>query len=222
MRTKTLLLTAALTAAGAATSMAQVYSVNMVGYINQSVPAGYSIIANHLNNTPDNLVVNLFPTPPDGTAFYKYNGVGFDVLENLGGAYEGSTGMTLNPGESAYVNAPSAFTQTLVGEVQLASSLTIATGYQMVASVLPQSLPLEGAANDGVPAAAVGLGFTPAEGDTVYRYDNASQSFKVDEYLGGAWEPAGVPPTPAIGEGFWISRTGAAGSWSRNFVVGVD
>ena len=37
MRTKTLLLTAALTAAGALTSMAQVYSINIVGYINLPV-----------------------------------------------------------------------------------------------------------------------------------------------------------------------------------------
>jgi hypothetical protein len=223
MRTKTLLLTAALTAAGVATSMAQVYSVNMVGYINQSVPAGYSIIANHLNNTPDNLVVNLIPTPPDGTTFYKYNGAGFDVLENLGGAYEGATGMTLNPGECAYISTPSAFTSTFVGEVQLASSLTISSGYQMVASVLPQSLALEGAPNDGNPAAPVGLGFVPVEGDTIYRFDNAGGGgFKVDEYLGGAWEPAGVAPTPAIGEGFWVSRPGAGNTWSRNFVVGVD
>src|SRR6267154_196515 len=47
MRTKTLLLTAALAAAGAATSMAQsIYSVNAVGYVNKTVVHGYSIVAN--------------------------------------------------------------------------------------------------------------------------------------------------------------------------------
>src|SRR3954468_1352288 len=47
MRTKTLLLTAALAAAGAASAMAQnVYSVNAVGYVNKSVVHGYSIVAN--------------------------------------------------------------------------------------------------------------------------------------------------------------------------------
>src|SRR5947207_10303632 len=46
MRTKTLLLTAALAAAGAASAMAQnVYSVNAVGYANVSVPSGFSMIA---------------------------------------------------------------------------------------------------------------------------------------------------------------------------------
>jgi hypothetical protein len=40
MRTKTLLLTAALSAAGLVSSQAQVLSVNSVGYVNQTVPAG--------------------------------------------------------------------------------------------------------------------------------------------------------------------------------------
>ena len=46
MRTKTLLLTAALSAAGIATSMAQVYSANAVGYVNKLIPTGFSMIAN--------------------------------------------------------------------------------------------------------------------------------------------------------------------------------
>jgi hypothetical protein len=220
MRTKTLLLTAALTAAGVATSMAQVYSVNMVGYINLPIPAGYSIIANQLNGTPDNQVVNLIPAPPEETTFYKYNGAGFDVLEYFGGAYSGATAMTLNPGESAYIAASAAFTATFVGEVQLASSLSINPGYQMISSVLPQSLPVDGNPNDGNPAAPAGLGYPVAEEDTIYRYNNAASGFDVYEYFGGAWNPA--PPTPNIGEGFWVGRLGAASNWIRNFVVGVD
>src|SRR2546426_805740 len=73
MRTKTLLLTAALTAAGALTSMAQVYSVNIVGYINLSIPRGFSMIANQLNATPDNTLETLMPTMPEGTIIYKFN-----------------------------------------------------------------------------------------------------------------------------------------------------
>src|SRR6478672_7317898 len=46
MRTKTLLLTAALAAVGVSSSMAQVYSVNVVGYVNKSVPKGFYMLAN--------------------------------------------------------------------------------------------------------------------------------------------------------------------------------
>src|SRR5258707_15596446 len=59
MRTKTLFLTAAFSAAGMATSMAQtVYSVNIVGYINLPIVHGLSLVANQLNASPNNSVVS--------------------------------------------------------------------------------------------------------------------------------------------------------------------
>src|SRR5689334_14692664 len=64
MRTKTLLLTAALSAAGLLPSMAQVFSVNAVGYVNQSVPAnGLAILAVPLNGNPNNSLNNTLPIP---------------------------------------------------------------------------------------------------------------------------------------------------------------
>jgi hypothetical protein len=89
MRTKTLLLTAALSAAGIATSMAQnVYSVNMVGYINKTMPKGLSMIANQLNASPNNKVTTLFGTPalvdlgpgvPGAITINKFNGINYDL-----------------------------------------------------------------------------------------------------------------------------------------------
>src|SRR5947209_7927276 len=73
MRTKTLLLVAALSAAGALTSTAQVFSVNMVGYINLNIPKNFSLIANQLNNQPNNTIATLLPAPPDGTVVYKFD-----------------------------------------------------------------------------------------------------------------------------------------------------
>src|SRR3954471_3821610 len=73
MRTKTLLLTAALAAVGVSSSMAQVYSVNAVGYINLSIPHGFSIVGNQLNATPNNQVQNVFGTLPQPTTLYVYN-----------------------------------------------------------------------------------------------------------------------------------------------------
>src|SRR5262245_27603184 len=72
MKATTLLLAAALSAAGVALSMAQVYSVNMVGHINCQVPAGLSTIANQMDQSPDNQVRNLIRTPPDNTEAYKF------------------------------------------------------------------------------------------------------------------------------------------------------
>ena len=83
MRTKTLLLTAVLSAAGLASSLAQgaVYSVNAVGYVNLTVPAGLSLIANPLDAT-DNTIANVLKVPA-GTQIYKFNGTGFTSMMTL-------------------------------------------------------------------------------------------------------------------------------------------
>jgi hypothetical protein len=231
MRTKTLLLTAALTAAGVATSMAQVYSVNMVGYINVTIPAGFSMLANHLNNSPDNLVITLLPSPPEGTRIFKFNPVNdtYDQILFLGGVYEGDMpeSMTLGPGEGVFIDPPSSFTHTFVGEVQLQSTVNLLVGPNMVSSVLPQSLPLDGLANDGNATPPAGLGFVPAEGDRVFKFKPSNDTYDQDLFLGGVWEgdSGGAAPVPGISEAFWIDSSATASyprSWSRNFVVGVD
>jgi len=215
MRTKTLLLTAALCAAGAATSMAQVYSVNMVGYINQSIPAGFSMIANQLNNSPDNRIASLFPAPADQTRIYKFNPAsgGFIIAEYADGEWS-APGLTetLSPGEGAYIFAPAAFTHTFVGEVMLTSSVNLPAGFSMIGSTLPQSLPLT-----GTPPA--GLGYPIGDGDRIYRFNPATGGFLIAEFADGEWS-TGAPPTPNIGEAFYAFNNGAAKSWNRTFSVG--
>jgi hypothetical protein len=215
MRTKTLLLTAALTAAGALTSMAQVYSVNIVGYINVNVPHGFSMIANQLNNSPDNHLATLFPNPPNGTFVYQFNNASstYIVDDFADGAWEGDTAgaMALNPGVGVFINNPgTAFTATFVGEVQLVSTVAIPHNFSIVASVIPQSANLDV------------LGYVPGNGDFVYQFQNASSSYRVNDFADGAWEgdDGGVAPTPAVGEGFFILNANAPKSWTRTFVVG--
>ena len=216
MRTKTLLLTAALCAAGAATSMAQVYSVNMVGYINQAIPQGFSMIANQLNNSPDNRIITLLPAT-EGTRIYKFNPAngGFTFMQVVDGVWEPDSvaqTLTLNPGEGTYIFAPAAFTQTFVGEVALTSTVNLPAGFSMVSSALPQSLPLNG-------APPAGLGAPVGEGDRVYQFNPATGGFIFNQFVDGAWDD-GTPPVPAIGESFYYFNAGAAKGWSRTFSVG--
>jgi len=79
MRTKTLLLSAALTAAGVCSSLAQVYSVNAVGYVNLVVAPGLSMIANPLSATDNTLggVLTTATGTPFGTQIYQFNGTTF-------------------------------------------------------------------------------------------------------------------------------------------------
>jgi len=207
MRTKTLLLTAALAAAGVASSMAQVYSVNLVGYINKQIPAGFVMIANQLDNGNGNKVVDLLPNPPEGTFVYKFNGTGYDIASFVDGAYEGVTTMTLAPGEGVFVKSPSAHSATFVGEVKLTSDVTIPNGFSISSSVIPQSGTLDS------------LLFPAAEGDFVYFYDNAANAYRIASFVDGAWEGPAAPPTPAVGESFFVKHSGAATHWTRTFSV---
>jgi hypothetical protein len=57
---KTLLIAAAALAAGVITSQAQVYSQNIVGYVNVPARAGFTAMSNPLNNNNGNSATNLF------------------------------------------------------------------------------------------------------------------------------------------------------------------
>jgi len=103
---KTLLMAAVALAAGVITSQAQVYSQNVVGYINIPVAAhGYSFIANQLqngsdasatNNNVNTVLSNGFVSDPNGvnnTVLFYWNGTGYasyayyldaDALNNFG------------------------------------------------------------------------------------------------------------------------------------------
>lgn len=84
MRTKTLLLSAAAVAAGVASLKAQsnVYSLNVVGYVNVNLPAGFNMIQNPLDDGAGNIVTNCFDNMskglgvslPPGTSLYPWAG----------------------------------------------------------------------------------------------------------------------------------------------------
>jgi hypothetical protein len=201
--------------------MAQVYSVNIVGYININVPARFSMIANQLNATPDNTLASVLPAPPENSTIYKfvaspppahYQSSNFSV-DNPGWTLPG---MVLAPGEGAFISidpgvAPTGATLTLVGEVQLVSSIAVAQGFTILSSVIPQSDTVDN------------LGFVAGENDTIYRYDPTlngglggykSYNFSVDN---PGWLPSS--PIPNVGESFFLSRQDVAGTWNRTFTV---
>jgi hypothetical protein len=123
--------------------------------------------------------------------------------------------MTLGPGQGVFINPPSGFTQTFVGEVSLTSSVSVANGFSIVSSALPQSLPL----GDAPPA---GLGYPVGEGEQIYQFNNATGTYIFNQFVDGAWEGdgGGAAPVPGICEAFFANNAGAAKSWNRTFTVG--
>jgi hypothetical protein len=195
--------------AGIIAASAQVYSVNVVGYIQVPVPPGFSMIANQLDSG-NNVVTNLFPAFPEGTTLFKFN--------PTTGAYQGNVfefgewadpTMTLGNGDGAFILNPGTtpFNALFVGEVKQGTLNTpLVAGFQIVSAQVPQS-----GALDTV------LGFPIAEGDTVFRFNNATGSYVGATYEFGEW-PGGAAPAPNVGEAFFVNRV-AAGTWTRTFNV---
>jgi hypothetical protein len=222
MRTKTLLLTAALAAAGAASAMAQgVFSVNAVGYVNTTVPAnGFALISNPLTGAT-NTINALFTGVPVGFTVYLYDTSSKQFLigtfDDLSGSFQPDAvgNAQLLPGAGCFVKNPTAnaLTVTFVGTVPQGHLVTpLVAGLQIVSSQVPQS----GTAADlGLPATTAG-GASP--GDTVYQFDTASQKYNISTFddLSNAFVPDLKPLN--VGEAFFLKRI-AAGNWTRDFNV---
>ncbi len=155
MRTKALLLGATALAAGLMTSHAQVYSANIVGYVNVALPNGFSAVSVPLVNGAGDAMTNTIPNSGqlDGANLYVYNGHKFTVLTfdstmptGFGDASDSTAAPTpvVDPGTTFYINNNTgvALTNTFVGTVDVATlpgsvTNTLPAGYSFVSSVLP-------------------------------------------------------------------------------------
>jgi hypothetical protein len=233
MRTKTLLLTAALTAAGIASSMAQVYSVNAVGYVNVTLKKGYNLISNPLNNA-GNTIGELIPVNsnlPDGTVLVTWNanlgtigGFDSDAPAFYPGIVWDPAGPALPPGQAFYLYIPEAspnatYTVTFVGEVpqgNLSVDMVGSGRYNSIATPVPQTGTI-----------STDLKFTPSDGDTLLKWDSNKNppGFADLVYVyndGVGWNDGNqvVEPTIGISEGFFLLRTSTTGvDWTRSFSV---
>lgn len=219
MRTKTLLLAAALSAAGIAASMAQsnVYSLNVVGYVNVELKAGFTMFANPLdldgtglNNTVQTVFSNSLPS---GSSVYPFSGgaflpaAGYTTKGGWAGGVAGANA-ALKPGSSVFVSVPSTATITVVGNVvQGALSTPYNAGYNMVASPVPQAGLIQ-----------TDLGYVPQSGASTIQFDTTAQGYLPAKGFTtkGGWAPA--QPNIGVAEGLWLNSPGA-GAWSRNFTV---
>ena len=208
MRTKTLFVAAALGAVGTATAMAQVYSVNAVGYVNTEMVPGFTLVSNPLDAGDGmNTVGNVLAGAPAGTVAYKFDAAtgAYDINQNLG--VWTKPDMSFAPGEGLFVlNAgAAAFTVTFVGEVMQGElTVPIAQGFSIVSSMVPQAGGLSSV-----------LGYPAAAGDAAYQFNPATQAYASSSFL-GAWVPA--EPELAVGEAVFINSSDAK-DWTRTFSV---
>jgi hypothetical protein len=231
MKIKATLIAAATLAVGVISSQAQVYSQNIVGYVNRSIPANpndataptYAFVANQLD-TGNNVISNIFATLPAGSKVQKWNGSGFNTFTktSFGSGWSPSTAgtNTLNPGEGVFVklNAGSSvpFTNTFVGTV-LTGSLTnaIVPGYSVQSYQVPIS---DTVSNLGLNAV---LPFTANPNPTKLLIWNENTQAGYTTYtrtsFGSGWSPS--TPVLTVGSCFFIlnGNQTTTSNWVQTF-----
>jgi hypothetical protein len=206
MKTKALLLAGLVSLAGVAASQAQtVYSVNAVGFVNVTVPTGFSLIANPLLNG-DNTVATVLTGAPNGATIYKFNTGTGSYVSSTKSFGTWNNPLTIAPGEGFFLrNTGAPYTLTFTGEVAQGSLANpIVAGFQIVSSQVPVS-----------GALVANLNFPSANGDVIYRFDSTSQTYTSHTYSFGSW---GGNPQINVAEAFFSKKNGAT-SWSRTFSV---
>jgi hypothetical protein len=226
MRTKTLLIAAAALVAGVISSEAQVYSANVVGYVNIPLTEGFNLIANPLDvdgTGTNNTLVGFFTNSlPVNSAVYLYNGSGYTLSTYAANKSNTATNWTvnapLNPGQGFWVSIPAGSfggatnTITAVGTVLQGSlsnpNLTTA-GFALVSSQVPIAGDI-----------TTNLNYIPSKNDAVYVYSGGG--YNLYTYAANKsntatnWNPSA--PQISVGQGFWInSQSGSP--WTNNFIV---
>jgi len=233
MRTKTLLLTAALVAAGVASSMAQsnVYSVNIVGYVNIPVVQGnFYLLGNPLDTGNGNVITNVLPITDDNfdsSLIYTYSPVsGVNQVEQYIGGFGWAPGTNVfKPGTAFYLLANETTNLTFVGNVTLTNVTALPPGFSMIASAYPASVSLNGLGLTNAVDSDLIFRFSPTQGlnDVVQFIDGYGWAETVNgNPVGGTGGPTNGPSLN-VGEGFFYDNANqnAQGteSWKQAFTV---
>lgn len=212
MRTKILLTAAAALAAGVVASNAQVYSANIVGYYNTTLPGSgaFTLVGNQLVNGTSNDVATLLATMPNKTVVQTWNGSSFNGTQKLSTGWS-PTDPQIAVGQGFFIQTPTASanpqTNTFVGSVlpNVGASVTnvyAAGTFNLVASPIPYA----GLASD---TSNINLGTLPNK--TVIQIWNGS-SFTGSQKLSTGWSP--TTPSISVGQGFFlVAPTTTSATW---------
>ena len=218
MRTKSLVLAAAALAGGLLSASAQsnVYSLNIVGYVNKALPNGYSLVANPLDdgngNVSSNLVPAALPTKSQIVVYDQVNGYVTATKTSTGGW---TTSFPIPPGKGYFVkvNGGSTLTNTYVGNVAGAvpGSITnsLPGGYSLVGSPYP----IGGiATNSG--SNTLNLPGTLPTKSQIITYDQVNGYVTATKTSTGGWTTA---QQIDVGTGFFIKNNGATAiNWTQD------
>lgn len=220
-----------------AASLAQVYSANVVGYVNVTVPSsGFVIIANQLKASGGDSLTNVIKSASANLTTLKWSTSLGQFLQyeydTTVGWYDPNSGelldgtVTLKLGEAAFIRngdgVTGAQTITFVGDVTTTNSANAAdlnvplpSGFSLVSAPIPLST---GITNSPLQFPGVDLA-------AYLRWDGTLQQYVEYDYsvdLASWYDPnigELVNPTPAVGEGFFFNNPGGPITWSVKFGI---
>jgi hypothetical protein len=232
MRTKTLLIAAAAAlAAGIVTSQAQVYSQNIVGYVNTPTANGgefliavpFAIGVSNGANEIWPLIGPGNPSIPDGSEVLTWNGSGFVTYlsdssspslwdDGNGTALPGSP--TLPVGEGFFLIPSASTTNTFVGTVAVNVGATNSTTYAnggefLVAPVVPYGGYVTNGTSTGGGVALSALNGLPDGSELLTWTGSGFTTYLSDSSSVSLWDDGNgtalpAPPSVSVGQGFFI------------------
>jgi hypothetical protein len=215
MRTKILLTAAAALVAGLVSSNAQVYSANVVGYVQVGYPAGKLIFSDNPLTTGHDVLTNVLTSTTGSSAMYYWTGTSWASYTYSGpqkkwlsGAVDVSN-TNLPPGLGFFIQAGGAgFTNTYVGSVVAATGGGKATnalfaGYQPVGEVVPYG---------DIVTNVNTVNLTVGGSSVLVTWNVAGQTYDPSYTYSGpqhVWKQGAVTANPTIvpGQAFWIAPT---------------
>ena len=199
MKAKSLLIAGAALAASLMTSKAQVYSQNIVGYINVPLQAGYNLVANQLDldgtGTNNSIYTTVGTNLPSLTKVLAWNGGGYSAATYSATTQKwignnSSISNAMNPGSGFFIQVPVATNLTFVGNVITGTNTyPILAGYQIVAP----SAPIAGTIDTT-------NGYTPTKLDKILVWNGGGYSAKT--WSGTSW--IGGDPQLTVGQAVFL------------------
>lgn len=203
--TKRLILASALIAAATWSAHAQVYTINIVGYVNLQMYAGDNLFVNQLDDgNGDALNSILTQGVLTGSTFTEWNSAAKQFLPtSIFNGTSWSINYDLSPDETgAVLNSPGNTTITLVGSVLYYDPSTLQSTFSPPARsggtyLLGYPVPLANETFQDI------IGRNPLNGESVRTLDAATQTYSVDTFENGSWNEG--TPSFAVGEAAYFT-----------------
>jgi hypothetical protein len=206
-------------------AQSNVYSLNVVGYVNLTLTNGFQMVANQLDfdgTGTNNSLVTVFGTSlPNLSRAYVYNATSasFSIATYVASTttWSGATtaaAAALNPGGGVFLSIPATatvpITVTTVGTVLQGS---LSTPYAAGFNIISSQVHVDGGAG------ALGLTNNASNLDYVYQFLPSTQGYGPKHiYVASTGSWSGGEPQFGVGEAFWYNAH-VAGDWTVTFNV---